>query len=221
MRDAVPVDRLGHVMRTARLEATSRPENRGDRKLIATDQHPDRPPSDAALRRAHERPAARMTSVESCSYISPDSSRVAAARAITTRSSAGSVGCSRRNHSRIRRFTRLRATAFPTLRLAVMPSRGPLESRGATRMTNALDTARRPCCATCSYSGDRSSRWDRRNRAVAAATLLGGDRDRDPLAALGAPALEHVAPSGALHAPSEAVNSLPPDPARLVGALHR
>lgn len=65
------------------------------------------------------RPNARKRSARS----SPNGADAAEARAITTTSTPTRPDASRRTTSRKRRFTRLRTTAFPTLRLTVNPNR--------------------------------------------------------------------------------------------------
>lgn len=73
-------------------------------------------------------------------------SRLALLRAITTRSTfPGSDSRSRRNQSRTRLLMRLRTTAFPTRRLALIPTRlrSP-QSLGVMSMTNSALAARRP-----------------------------------------------------------------------------
>lgn len=219
----MPLHGFRRVARAAWLESTGGSQERRDRELIAADRPRQQALRPGAAPLDHASRTARATSFDSASLSSPNSSSVAGWRAITSTSSGErNDPRSLRNHSRIRRFTRFRATELPTFLLAVMPSRGPLAlSRDATRTTNAFDTARRPCCATCWYSLDRSSRSDRPKPPVGPDTLLRGDRDRDPLAALGTPTLEDISPPSGLHPLSEAVNTLPPDPARLVRPLHR
>jgi hypothetical protein len=84
-----------------------------------------------------------------------------------------SPGRARRNHSRTWRFTRLRTTAPPTRRLAVIPSRGPPDPasrRGAARKTNARTTVRRPRRETSWNSLDRRSRSSARKGPVGSTT---------------------------------------------------
>ena len=177
----MPLDRLRRISRAAGLESTRGPEGRGQGDLIAANRDADRSLEPARIGIPHDASTARFSRPESCRSSSSNASRVAGWRAITTTSHDRPQSArARRNHSRIRRFTRFRATAFPTRRLAVMPSR---EGRSAPRMdvtmTKALDTARRPCCATCSYSLDRSRRSVRRKRPVATATATSrGSRRR-------------------------------------------
>ena len=101
-------------------------------------------------------------------------------RAITTRSR--SVANSDRrdlNQARIRRLKRLRTTAFPTFRLAVIPSRDPgcpevlnildlldFTTTGAVIKTISRCACRRPRRNTRRKSRESRSRSDRRKRPV-------------------------------------------------------
>lgn len=154
------------VMRAARFEATSRPEPGRDERLIDPDrgyQQPAHEPAHAAPSCARDWTAARARR-ESSSAAASCPSRAAAERPITTQSSpAPSDPWRTRNHSRIRRLTRLRTTARPTFRLTVIPRRLPGVSAGAaprsqTSTTKAVLAARRPRRVTCSNSTERRSR---------------------------------------------------------------
>src|SRR5215831_15516347 len=168
---SMALDRFDRIARTARLETTRGSEDRGQRDLIPANCEADRPLGPARIGFPHDSSEARFTRPESCLLSSSNASRVAGWRAITTTSRESQSVRALRNHSRTRRLTRLRATAFPTRRLAVMPRRDwPLLSRVAVTTTKAPDTARRPRCPTYSYSLDRSRRSDRWKRPVALAT---------------------------------------------------
>jgi len=121
------------------------------------------------------------------------SGRRAPARLAITTTSRSSPRSSRRyrNHSRNRLLNRFRTTAFPTFRLAVMPSRlrlrkldsNSLESLlfirlGVVITTNSLDARRRPRRKTRLKSLESRSRSDGWKRPVAcnkATSLLGRD----------------------------------------------
>jgi hypothetical protein len=75
-----------------------------------------------------------------------------------------------RNHSRIRRLTRLRTTAFPTRRLTAIPSRvrpsPPCSTRSLTRIIKLPTRIRRPYRRTYANSSDRTRRSARSNGPV-------------------------------------------------------
>ncbi len=96
-------------------------------------------------------------------------SAAAAGRAITTMSRCiGARSRFRRNHSRIRRFTRALTTAFPTLRLTVIPSFAwpPAEASrcSETSRTNDRDATRTPSRETRRKSLGERRRSARRRR---------------------------------------------------------
>lgn len=155
---AVATDGLGGVTRTARLEATPRTQQRRERPLIETNQrNQHRAEPLRRSRRAVGRPSTRAHDLdsgastrsnifESSSPSAGARSDAASRRAITTKSREGSSRWWCRNHSRIARFTRFRATAFPTFLLAVIPSRAPAlgTAEGASRTTKQREERRFP-----------------------------------------------------------------------------
>lgn len=153
---------IERIVRATRVEATTRAEPRRDKELIgAYRPHQERHQELALHGSSTEHGArsfgpethahsftARPTSTSSRSAICGAASRVAPRRAITTTSSPslradGSVGFRVRNQSRTARLTRLRATALPTFRLAVMPRRtlpvaaGPADASSTTNSRDA------------------------------------------------------------------------------------
>jgi len=120
------------------------------------------------------------------------------------------------------------------------PALHAISLHGPTHATTRGDPeARRPRCGAPRHHDDervrhrapallrhmliltRSEQAVRRSKTAGrTGHLLRGDRDGDPLAALGAPPLEHVPPPGRTHPLPEAMNSLPSDPTRLVRPLH-
>lgn len=118
LNQAVARNRLVSVVRTTRLVPTKRPKKGRNEQLIDSDQSPGQPRND---------------SLDACHAKIRDSSRSIVAseslgaprRAMITKSSPGSSSRRSRNHSRKRRFTRFRSTAFPTFLLTVRPTRAP------------------------------------------------------------------------------------------------
>lgn len=120
------------------------------------------------------------------------------------------------------------------------PALHAISLHGAAHATTRGDPeARRPWCSAPRHHHDervrhrapallrhmliltRSEQAVRRSKTAGlAGHLLRGDRDGDPLAALGAPPLEHIPSPGRTHPLAEAMNSLPSDPTRLVRPLH-
>lgn len=160
---AVLPNRLRGVTRAARLESTGGTEQWRDPALIRDEQRdqqcgdrgaprlsvffvPHRPP---ARRRFAARSRARAASESRLDHISSPDIVAAGRRAMTTTSTPRPISlrlC--RNHSRTRRFTRFLVTALPTLRLALIPSRGWPSSashgEAATSNTNAGALVRVP-----------------------------------------------------------------------------
>ena len=128
------------------------------------------------------------------------------------------------------RFTRVRTTDPPTLRLAVTPRRGrsPASSRprrgprpSSTRKFR--DARRSPSRERRSKSRrlrKRSRRENRRSPAESATGLLGGDRDDQALPTLGASALQDCPAVLRRHARPKAVAATALQPARLIRSLH-
>lgn len=161
--------------------------------------------------------------------------------AITTTSRPGGRSQRRRrNHSRTSRLNRFRCTAFPTFRLAVIPSRlgsrrgaraafssGPSDSgrpslRRHVSTTRSWLARRRPWRSTRRKSREsrkRSACWKRPVRTLGLA-LLRRDRRSQPPPALGAPALQHSATRLRLHPFSKPMTPQSFDPTRLVSPLH-
>src|SRR5262249_48610243 len=119
---------------------------------------------------------------------------------------------------------RLRATALPTLRLAVKPTRSsapgaPSPAAGLVwRMSPGATNRRRPA-ATARKSTRRLSRptrLPRRSRSAGLAAASGAQ----PLATLGAPGGQDLAASHGGHARAEAMAALPDEHTGLISALH-
>src|SRR5262245_58498619 len=108
------------ITRAARLEAAGGTEKGGHGDLVDPDGAGHQVSRCGGIRPTHAVRAARATSEDRVSLSSWNSSAVAGLRAMTSTSQdAHSARRSPRNHSRIRRFTRFLATAFPTFLLAV------------------------------------------------------------------------------------------------------
>ena len=132
--------------------AASRPEPGREDQLIEADhghQQITREPVHV-VSSCGPRGAAARESRESSSSAASRARAAAGARAITTSRLRRRASRARpRNHSRTRRFTRLRTTAPPTFRLTVIPRRHLADSlgaaaRGATSTTKAPPAARPP-----------------------------------------------------------------------------
>jgi hypothetical protein len=160
----------------------------------------------------------------------PERSR-AVRRAITTISDCPDNPAREcRNHSLIRRFTRLRTTALPTRLLTVTPNRCRFSVDfsvselifDAVTTTKLPKTRRFPDLTTRLKSWVRKMRSARRKRPVFESTdLLRGNASCEALAALRAAPLENRASRACLHSCAESMNSFPADTARLIGAFHR
>jgi len=168
--------------------------------------------------------------------VSDPDSRDAVPRAITiTSEPLGSVLRAPRNHSRIRRFTRLRTTALPTRLLTVTPRRTrsaralpvgqdpvfPVALRANTT-TKSSDAWRLPARITRRKSCVRKSRSARRKRPVFERTaLLRGNTGCEALSTFRAASLDDRAAGSCLHSLAEPMHSLAPDSTRLIGTFHR
>src|SRR6266851_881118 len=121
--------------------------------------------------------------------------------------------------SRSRRRTRLRATALPTLRLTVNPTRtaGRLSSAGAGAAwsTKPGMAQRRP-----PWTRRKSRRFGRRPRRAVANLARPPKSSRKPLAARPATAGDDLAAADRCHPGPEAVPALAHQLARLIGAFH-
>src|SRR5260370_5661826 len=121
--------------------------------------------------------------------------------------------------SRSRRRTRLRATALPTLRLTVKPTRtaGRLSSAGAGAAwsTKPGMAQRRPA-----WTRRKSRRFGRRPRRAAVNLTRPSKLSREPLAARPATAGDDLAATHRCHPGAEAVPALAHQLARLIGAFH-
>lgn len=172
---SVGLDSGDSIAGAGRLEAAARPEEWRECPLIDTDRHGEREAPQARSAHACHAPAC-SAAWRSCTPSSHESSLAASERPITTRSrSLRRPARSRRNHSRIRRFRRLRTTAFPTRRLTVTPRRGEhpavpgwSAAAGAATTTKPRTAPRRPCRRTCWNSRERSKRSTRRKTPVRA-----------------------------------------------------
>ena len=159
------VRRFDAYSRAARREAARGAEIRRKRQLIAPDRSGEHHGGDSSPIRLDDSSSAALAArLPTEAAGAARSARPRAARSgqrrgtgtsdhddVSTRR-GGSPGCCR-NHSRIRRFTRVRTTAGPTRRLAVMPSRGarvaaPASAGCATRTTNDASCA----CALARYA---------------------------------------------------------------------
>lgn len=169
---AVSFDGLDEIRGARGMEPARRPHQRRERELIQP-QCADRESFRDGALHTHPLPRTpgcnRSRSVALCSCCQVDAaSRFAAPwRAITTISRwVGMISRCRRNHSRMRRLTRFRTTAFPTRRLAVIPSlaRGASSRAAAASTTKAAAGARVPSRDTRWKSRLSRSRSQRRRR---------------------------------------------------------
>src|SRR5258707_4814173 len=121
--------------------------------------------------------------------------------------------------SRKRRRTRLRATALPTLRLTVNPTRIAGRPRsagmGAACSTKPGMAQRRPA-----WTRRKSRRFGRRPRRAAVNLTRPSKLSREPLAARPATAGDDLAATHRCHPGAEAVPALAHQLARLIGAFH-
>jgi hypothetical protein len=159
-------DGFDRVVGAARLEAAGRAQQWRDCELVGAEE-PYQQPFAGSPDTGSRSVSSRITS--------RPSSRLADGRAITTRSRPG-LSCSqrRRNHSRMRLFTRFRTTAPPTRRLTVTPSLLPASAasdpRGTDNTTKFLDERRRPCWLMRRKSRELRRRSSRRRRSCTGAT---------------------------------------------------
>ena len=124
LRDAVPLDRLRGIGRTAREEPAGSAEKWGQEDLIAPDTCKD----EAAVRRSSEStgqervvPAWRRRAVRKSSVSAAREASNSSSLGMTTRSTPA-VGLFLRKTSRIKRLARLRRTAPPSRLEALTPS---------------------------------------------------------------------------------------------------
>lgn len=168
--ETVPLDRQLGIARAARLESTRRRQPGRDQGAIGAKQEYTEP---AGHRRRCAAQSSTTPALRARRHRTPPislpESRAASERPITTRSTPPTRHRrERRNHSRTRRFTRLRTTARPTFRLTVTPSRSrppwlpALRPISATSRTKAGSAARLPSPLTRLNSLDLSNRSPRR-----------------------------------------------------------
>lgn len=227
-QDTVTLDRLRRVAGAARLVPTCGSDPGRQQHLIRCQKRSSAAHTEARAPAGDQLCSAfaLCASRHRIPFVSLSDSPAAAERPITTTSiPSRSLVRERRNHSRIRRFTRLRTTAPPTFRLTVIPSlrEAPSvpEDRRATRRTKVGSATRRPSRPTLLYSLDLSSRSPRRNGPVGSGIrLLGRAGDCHPLPALRTPAPDDGTSPLRLHALAEAVSPLATNSMRLIGPLH-
>jgi hypothetical protein len=121
--------------------------------------------------------------------------------------------------SRSRRRTRLRATALPTLRLAVIPSRIP--AVGCCMLFRS--SGRNTCKISPGVAHARPSRATRTNsdRRFSRGTAGGTNRSGGKaLAPPPAPSRQHATTADRRHAPTESMSPLANELARLICPLH-
>jgi hypothetical protein len=172
----------------------------------------------------------RITSSRASANSEPESSR-AARRAITTISNPlGRSLRAFRNHSLIRRFTRLRITELPTRLLTVTPNRIRDSSdlvatpsvRGAITTTKFFEVPRFPDLTARPNSREHRTRSARRKRPVLESTaLLRGNTSCELFPTFRATSFEYRASCTRLGSRAKSVGSFSSDTARLVGPFHQ
>jgi hypothetical protein len=171
-RYAVAPDGCDRVPGAARLVAARGAQHRRERELVDANHSRGQPLGTPSHRGgcAHFQHPPLSASRSNAAVNSGDRSSPAAGRALTTKSMRSRISPRVvRNHSRTARLTRFRTTAFPTLRLTLIPRRRPL-APSATQRIKAVDAARLPHCRTCRYSLGKRIRSARPKRPVARLT---------------------------------------------------
>src|ERR1700720_4480287 len=116
---SVSFDRGMRITGTAWIEAATRPEPRAQRQLVPTDD------PQQYLAKSQHRCVIDFQCLSRLARNSLGLARRAAARAETVTSTGGSEYWFKRKDSRVRRLMRLRATALPKVRVAILkPNRG-------------------------------------------------------------------------------------------------
>ena len=229
---AVALDGFDRVVRAARLEATSRREPRRER---ATDTRESRAP--AASSRARSRraclPRAANGGAGKPRELCLEARVGQLARQPPDRSRPDRCPDAERASTRAKPFSnpalhpvahhRVAHLATDRDPQAILPGR-PRLIRFAARHTTTKAVAR--CAATApdhllELHGAPQSIDRLETAGLRRHRLLRRGRDCDALATLRPPSLEDVATRGGLHALAKTVDSLAPDPARLIRALHR
>ena len=120
-RRAISLHRLPHIVRTGRIKAARRGQQRGQSKLVHS-------------QRSYQEPLQRRKRRSTSSCNSGNGACKALGRGLMTMDHCGlSRARERRTASRSRRLIRLRATALPRARETVKPIRGPLPSGSRTQ----------------------------------------------------------------------------------------
>ena len=174
-------DRSRCVPGAARLEPARRTEPGREEPLIGVQHHESGARAEARAMTCNQTRVAFALCARRhrIPFVSRSESPAAPDRPITTTSiPLRSFRREWRNHSRTRRFTRLRTTAPPTFRLTVIPSRcgDPLPAgvRGETSSTKAGSATRCPSRPTLLNSLGLSNRSPRRNGPVGSGMRLLG-----------------------------------------------
>src|SRR5688572_14837744 len=132
----VRVDGFDGVVRAGRIEPAARPEQWADGELVAANQD---------FQDVAHVLATRFQRVARLARSAAAGAPAAGNFAATTMSTDGSSCCARRNDSRTRRRSRLRATAFPAVFTAIaMPMRGYARPLGLIRNPKNRSSMRRP-----------------------------------------------------------------------------
>lgn len=169
---SVALDRFGGVLGTGRPVAARRGQ-RGRYPSVIAAQHRRK---GGRQRSRHRAALARAATLSRSRASSAEVELAAAGLATTTQSfPLGRFSWWVRNHSRTRRFTRLRTTDPPTRRLTVRPRRAGASAspsnRSATRRTNDRDAIRVPSRETRRKSLEDRRRSARRKRSLPPATV--------------------------------------------------
>ena len=220
-------DRLEGVLRTRRVKTAGRAQHRGEEPLV--------PPDQDFQHCADHRHDLRLSSSSAPSRYAPRRFRPVlkspnrewngrfnvARRPMTTKSHPSSAcnGMTWPTATRRRRRTRFRATAFPTLRLAVNPTRMVEASAPASSPVWRRRTCRtNPGAAHFRRAAATLRNWDRRfRRATGGGTTGSGGQ---ALASLGAPIGQDSAAAHGRHAGAETVPPLADELAWLKGPFH-
>jgi hypothetical protein len=154
-------------------------------------------------------------------------------RGITTRSNDGrrcssrSSSGRRRKRSRTRRLARLRSTALPSRREAMIPSRSRSRSFGLPSRVRKRVATRRPPVCTAVNSARRRRRSPRPNlndmgklRRAPSRTRALGRRDGQPFATFRAPPLQHVPTVFRAHPHEKTVSATAPAAIGLIRTFH-
>src|SRR5579863_420086 len=232
LEDAEAHHRLEGVVRTGRIEAATRPQQRAHGPLVDADQECDEGAHRAAT-------SFHSASRLACSAL--PGAPLARGRALTTRSTAGISNWCRRNDSRMMRRIRLRATPPPATRTATAsPRRGAEKVLLFTVTLKNPSPRRRPWAYVASKSRLRrrrrcAGRVSRPGIVPSDLTKIVGSPDcaasekracdlktlgYQLTPALGAAPREDLAAVLRGHARTEPVGALAAHFARLIGTLH-